>query len=82
MTKKKVLTKFLTQADLENKATYLESSAESNLSYYTKYGFAPKTDIQLVRGPKPVKMHIMVREPKVMAESSKGQQTTVKIRTL
>jgi hypothetical protein len=64
---------------------YLESSSKTNLPYYKKYGFEEKVDIQLERGPKPVKMHIMVREPKVVAESSKkvlDQQQTVKIRTL
>jgi hypothetical protein len=41
------------------------------MSYYEKYGFEQKIDIQLARGPTPVKLHIMVREPQVVAESSK-----------
>lgn len=72
------------QADLENRATYLESSAHSNMSYYEKYGFQQKIDIQLARGPKPIKLHIMVREPRSVAESSKAksQGQGVKVRTL
>jgi hypothetical protein len=72
------------QADLENCATYLESSAESNMPYYKKYGFEQKVDIQLERGPKPIKLHIMVREPQCVAESSKGKghAESVKTRTL
>jgi hypothetical protein len=60
-----------TKADLENRATYLESSAHSNMAYYEKYGFEQKIDIQLTRGPKPIQLHIMVREPQAVAESSK-----------
>lgn len=62
------------RADRENRPTYLESSAEINLSYYRKMGFEWKTDILMERGAKPVKMQIMVREPKFKAESSKGQE--------
>jgi hypothetical protein len=71
------------QADLENRATYLESSAHSNMTYYEKYGFEQKIDIQLARGQKPIKLHIMVREPQPVAESSngKGGQSS-KIRTV
>ncbi len=61
------------QADRENRATYLESSAESNMSYYKKYGFEQKIDIQLKRGQKPIKLHIMVREPQSVPESSKAK---------
>jgi len=71
------------QADLENRATYLESSAHSNMTYYEKYGFEQKIDIQLVRGPKPIKLHIMVREPQPVAESSKGKSgQSVRVGTL
>ncbi|RDL30676.1 Acetyltransferase [Venustampulla echinocandica] len=71
------------QADLEGRATYLESSAEANLPYYKRFGFDHKMDIQLERGPKPIKLHIMVREPEKMAESSvKVTRTTVSIRAL
>jgi hypothetical protein len=50
---------------------YLESSAHGNLSYYEKYGFVHKSDIQLERGPEPIKLHIMVREPVNEAGTSK-----------
>jgi len=62
------------KADLENRATYLESSSASNLPYYRKYGFEEKVDIVLERGPKPVKLNIMVREPQAVAESSSKRQ--------
>lgn len=60
------------QADSENRATYLESSAHGNLSYYEKYGFVHKSDISLERGMTPIKLHIMIREPINIAEGSKG----------
>jgi hypothetical protein len=65
------------QADQENKATYLESSAHGNIKYYTRFGFSEICDIELKRASKPVKLHIMVREPQglEMAESSKGGKT-------
>ena len=71
-----------TKADLENRATYLESSAHSNMAYYEKYGFEQKIDIQLTRGPKPIKLHIMVREPQAVAESSKKGAASVSTRKL
>jgi hypothetical protein len=71
------------RADAEGRATYLESSAKSNLGYYVKYGFEQKCDIQLERGEQPVKLHIMVREPQSLGEGSNGKaQETAKIRTL
>jgi hypothetical protein len=72
------------QADREGRATYLESSAASNQSYYEKYGFKHIKDISMNRGPKPVKLHIMVREPNGIAEDidGKGSQQTVEIRML
>ena len=70
------------QADLEGRATYLESSAEVNIAYYKKHHFVEKTVIALKRGPKPIKMHIMVREPQSGAECSKLKEQTVKIRAI
>ncbi len=61
------------QADLEGRATYLESSAANNLPYYVKYGLEHVTDIELKRGSEPIKLHIMVREPQNMAEGSKNK---------
>lgn len=71
-------------ADREGRATYLESSAASNQSYYEKYGFKHIKDISMNRGPKSIKLHIMVREPKRVAENSDGKRSeqTVKIRML
>lgn len=71
-------------ADRAGQATYLESSAAGNQTYYEKYGFTPILDIAMTRGPKPVKMHIMVREPKSTAESADGKRSeqTVEIREL
>jgi hypothetical protein len=61
---------------------YLESSAEANISYYKKYGFVENRVISLNRGPKPVDLHIMVREPRMVAETSKGGETLVSTRSL
>ena len=60
---------------------YLESSSEANLSYYKKYGFLHKMDVTLERGPKPINLQIMVREPEIVAGSSKSGET-VQIRAL
>jgi len=78
---RKLIQHMTSKADTENKAMYLESSSEVNLSYYKKYGFLHKMDITLERGPKPVKLHIMVREPDIVTGSSKGRET-VQIRAL
>ncbi|CAG8962329.1 hypothetical protein HYFRA_00005384 [Hymenoscyphus fraxineus] len=51
------------KADTEGRATYLESSAATNLSYYAKYGFVHQFDIALQRAVRPVVLHVMVREP-------------------
>ena len=80
---KKLIEHMTEHADAEGRATYLESSAESNLGYYIKYGFEQKCDIQLERGEEPVKLHIMVREPQSPIEGSKRKgRETVEIRTL
>lgn len=76
---RKLIEHMTVTADLEGRATYLESSAANNLPYYIKYGFEHITDIELKRGVEPIKLHIMVREPQSMAESSKG---TAKIRAV
>lgn len=52
------------QADAENKPVYLESSSLANNAYYAKqFGFVVKKDVFLKRGPTPVQLSIMVREP-------------------
>lgn len=79
---KKLIEHMLAKVDQEGKATYLESSAHNNIGYYTRFGFTEAIDIELKRGPEPVKMHIMVREPQGIAESSKGKEQTAKIHIL
>lgn len=69
-------------ADLEGRACYLESSAAANVSYYKKHHFHEKRVIALNRGPKPIKLHIMVREPQSVAESSQAKEATVQIKAL
>ncbi|KAI9878400.1 MAG: hypothetical protein M1830_000962, partial [Pleopsidium flavum] len=51
------------QADLSNRACYLESSNGINPLIYAKLGFAIKCKIHLMRGVRPVELDIMVREP-------------------
>jgi hypothetical protein len=44
---------------------YLESSSQTNNAYYGKFGFEVRRDVFLERGPVPVRLSIMVREPRV-----------------
>ena len=44
---------------------YLESSSQANNAYYEKFGFEVKRDVYLERGATPVRLSIMVREPRV-----------------
>ena len=53
------------QADAENRPVYLESSSQANNAYYEKFGFEVQRDVFLERGPVPVRLSIMVREPRV-----------------
>lgn len=46
---------------------YLESSSVTNNVYYAKFGFVVKKDIFLKRGPAPIQLSIMVREPQPAA---------------
>ena len=52
-----------TQADAERRPVYLESSSAANTAYYSRFGFELKRDIALIRGPCPIGLSIMVREP-------------------
>jgi len=52
-------------ADAEGCPTYLESSANINVSYYKKLGFVLKKEIYLRRAEEPIPLHIMVKEPNV-----------------
>lgn len=58
---------------------YLESSAEVNVTYYKKYGFAVRKVISLDRGPKPVKLYIMVREPRGAVVSKGGETAMIRV---
>ncbi|KAJ4300307.1 hypothetical protein N0V88_002980 [Collariella sp. IMI 366227] len=62
------------KADSENRPMYLESSSQTNIAYYKKFGFEVKREISLGRGPAPVRLWIMVREPH--APSSKVTYTS------
>ncbi|KAK3318534.1 hypothetical protein B0H66DRAFT_242157 [Apodospora peruviana] len=63
---KRLLEDMIQRADVENRPIYLESSALSNNAYYAKFGFEVKRDIYLKRGQAPVRLSIMVREPRPM----------------
>lgn len=78
---KKLISHMTEKADLEGRPVYLESSSEGNIGYYKRHCFEEKKVIALERGEKRVQMHIMVREPQAVAESSKGKES-VKIRGL
>lgn len=51
------------QSDREHRPIYLESSSPSNTRYYKRFGFEVKREIALTRGPAPVELTVMVREP-------------------
>lgn len=76
---RKLIEHMTARADEEGRATYLESSSELNLSYYKKFGFDHTMDIQLERGPKPLKLHIMIREPRNVAGGSKGASAKIRM---
>lgn len=78
---KKLISHMTERADLEGRPVYLESSAESNIGYYKRHCFEEKKVIALKRGGKRVQMHIMVREPQAVVESSKMMES-VEIRGL
>ncbi|KAL8782660.1 MAG: hypothetical protein Q9213_005199 [Squamulea squamosa] len=51
------------QADNQRLVCYLESSNEANPKIYRKYGFETEKMIHLTRGPKPIELEVMVRQP-------------------
>lgn len=55
-----LLAPMLRRCDETNAAAYLESSKESNLSFYARHGFAVKERIELPEGPP---LWLMWREP-------------------
>jgi hypothetical protein len=62
----------LKQADAEKRPIYLESSSQANNAYYEKFGFEVKRDVFLERGPVPVRLSIMVREPRKVSSAYAG----------
>lgn len=58
---------------------YLESSSTANNAYYQKFDFVGKKDIFLKRGPAPVQLSIMVREPQQPAAKNANIITTTAI---
>ncbi|KAK0722174.1 acetyltransferase [Lasiosphaeria miniovina] len=52
------------KVDAEDRPIYLESSSQANNTYYEKFGFEVKREISLTRGNAPVRLWIMVREPR------------------
>lgn len=48
--------------------------------YYKKYGFAVRKVISLDRGPKPVRLQIMVREPRSF--DAKAEEPSAVIRAI
>lgn len=67
----KLLRHMMDKADEENRAIYLESSNVVNNKFYAKLGFELRKEILFTRGPVPVRLYCMVREPQNdMASSS------------
>ncbi|KAH6607526.1 hypothetical protein Trco_003839 [Trichoderma cornu-damae] len=60
---KKLILDIVAKADAESRAVYLESSSRENISYYERFGFQYRKEISFNRGPAPVPLFIMVREP-------------------
>lgn len=58
----KLIRSMTDKADAENRPMYLESSAQGNIGFYTKFGFRIKTQIELTRAADPVLLYCMVRE--------------------
>lgn len=57
---------------------YLESSNVQNNVFYAKFGFEFKKEIVLTRGPAPVRLYCMVREPQNDSASSSLDVTAEK----
>ncbi|KAK1759374.1 hypothetical protein QBC47DRAFT_104277 [Echria macrotheca] len=84
---RRLLEDVMQRADEENRPMYLESSSPANNVYYARYGFEPQRDIFLERGKVPVKLTIMVREPRptgvasAPSVASKGARKTAALNT-
>jgi hypothetical protein len=55
---------------------YLESSSSDNIGYYERFGFQYRKEISFKRGPVPVPLFIMVREPE-SKPAAKGAEEAV-----
>jgi ribosomal protein S18 acetylase RimI-like enzyme len=60
------------RADRSGKACYLESSDEVNVRIYGKMGFEVRKAVWLQREAEPVRLDIMVREPRVGGDADSG----------
>ncbi|KAL8850028.1 MAG: hypothetical protein Q9221_005045 [Calogaya cf. arnoldii] len=68
---RKMIEHVTNQADDQGRVCYLESSNGANPPLYRKHGFETKKTIYLTRGPQPVGMEIMVRQPLQKGSSQK-----------
>ena len=66
----KLLQHMFARADADGRPVYLESSSLANNAYYTRFGFVVKRDLVLTRGPRPVGLSIMVREPQAVCHKT------------
>ncbi|KAJ4415197.1 hypothetical protein N0V82_007498 [Gnomoniopsis sp. IMI 355080] len=73
---RKLIQTMTDRADTEKRPVYLESSSLANNAYYRKFGFVGKKDVFLKRGPAPVQLSIMVREPQPPATEITNITTT------
>ncbi|KAL8642716.1 MAG: hypothetical protein Q9226_008476 [Calogaya cf. arnoldii] len=71
---RKLIEHVTNQADDQGRVCYLESSNGANPPLYRKHGFETKKSIHLTRGPQPVAMEIMVRQPVQKGSSQKPQE--------
>lgn len=61
---------------------YLESSSSENISYYERFGFKYRKEISFKRGPVPVPLYIMVREPVAAKAAEEAVPTLDQIETV
>lgn len=67
---RKLIEYVTSMADKDGLACYLESSSESNIPIYKRYGFDESKVISLDRDEKPINLHCMIREPKITKDDS------------
>ncbi|KAK5998567.1 putative N-acetyltransferase [Cladobotryum mycophilum] len=60
---KKLIEDMNEKADASNHPIYLEATTPGNVKYYERFGFVFKREINLKRGPIPIPLYVMVREP-------------------